>query len=146
MTERSNAIETNLDAAPYVKAAARDVKAYRDAQKMRKIPIGYTAADEDSLFEPLMDYFSCGCDNSSTIDFFGYNDYSWCGPSSFETSTYQSTYESSLDSPLVQFLSETGCNKVGNRTFDDQESVLGPDMDHRWSGSIMYVLESRRGK
>ena len=30
-------------AAPYVKAAARDVKAYRDSKKYRKIPIGYSA-------------------------------------------------------------------------------------------------------
>lgn len=35
--------ETSV-AAPYVKAAARDMKAYRDAQGYRKIPVGYTAA------------------------------------------------------------------------------------------------------
>ena len=30
-------------AAPYVKAALRDVKAYRDSKNYRKIPIGYSA-------------------------------------------------------------------------------------------------------
>ena len=31
------------DAAPYVKAAARDVKAYRTSKKYRDIPVGYSA-------------------------------------------------------------------------------------------------------
>lgn len=30
-------------AAPYIKAAARDMKAYRDAKGYRDIPIGYSA-------------------------------------------------------------------------------------------------------
>ncbi len=29
--------------APYVKAAVRDVKAYRESKNYRKIPIGYSA-------------------------------------------------------------------------------------------------------
>ena len=29
--------------APYVKAAVRDVKAYRDSKNYRKVPIGYSA-------------------------------------------------------------------------------------------------------
>ena len=32
-------------AAPYVKAAARDVKAYRDSKKYRKVPVGYSAGE-----------------------------------------------------------------------------------------------------
>lgn len=31
------------DAAPYLKAAVRDVKAYRESKNYRKIPIGYSA-------------------------------------------------------------------------------------------------------
>ena len=31
------------DASPYIKAAARDAKAYRDSKKYRSIPIGYSA-------------------------------------------------------------------------------------------------------
>ena len=34
---------TDSTAAPYVRAAARDLKAYRDSKGYRKIPIGYSA-------------------------------------------------------------------------------------------------------
>jgi hypothetical protein len=33
---------SNAPAAPYVKAAARDMKAYRDSKNYRKIPVGYS--------------------------------------------------------------------------------------------------------
>lgn len=36
-------------AAPYVKAAVRDVKAYRDSKNYRKIPIGYSAGQIHGL-------------------------------------------------------------------------------------------------
>ena len=36
-------IANGSTAAPYVKAAARDVKAYRDSKNYRDIPIGYSA-------------------------------------------------------------------------------------------------------
>lgn len=34
------------DAAPYLKAAVRDVKAYRDSKNYRKIPVGYSAGED----------------------------------------------------------------------------------------------------
>lgn len=36
-------------AAPYIKAALRDVKAYRDSKNYRKIPIGYSAGKRVQL-------------------------------------------------------------------------------------------------
>ena len=31
------------DAAPYIKASIRDMKAYRESKNYRKIPVGYSA-------------------------------------------------------------------------------------------------------
>lgn len=42
---------------------------------------------------------------------------------------------SDLNIPI--FMSETGCNTVKPRTFDDQTALLGPEMG-TWSGAIIY--------
>lgn len=106
---------------------------------MRKIPIGYSAADIDAVRTETRDYLTCGGDNTTTIDFFAINNYAWCGPSSFTASGYSELYNDSLDSPVPIFFSETGCTKVGNRSFDDQVAVLGPQMNTKWSGAMMYI-------
>lgn len=57
-------------AAPYVKAAARDMKAYRDSKGYRNIPIGYSAADIAVLRPNLQNYMACGDDPAGALDFF----------------------------------------------------------------------------
>lgn len=66
-------------AAPYIKAAARDLKAYRDSKNYRAIPVGYSAADISTLRPMLQDYLTCGGNTSDIIDFFSLNSYEWCG-------------------------------------------------------------------
>ena len=44
-------------AAPYVKAAARDVKAYRNSKNYRNIPVGYSAGK--LLSHPSYLFFLC---------------------------------------------------------------------------------------
>jgi 1,3-beta-glucanosyltransferase GAS1 len=80
-------------AAPFIKAAARDMKAYRDGKGYRKIPIGYCAADIAELRPMLQNYLACGGNSSEAIDFFGLNAYEWCGNSDFLTSGYKSLNE-----------------------------------------------------
>jgi hypothetical protein len=58
-------------AAPYVKAAARDLKAYRNSKNYRQIPVGYSAADIAELRPMLQNYLACGTNASESIDFFG---------------------------------------------------------------------------
>lgn len=125
-------------AAPYIKAATRDLKAYRNSKNYRKIPIGYSAADISTLRPMLQDYLACGGNNSETIDFFGLNAYEWCGDSSYSVSGYEdlNTYAQGYNIPI--FFSETGCNNPEPRTFQDQTAILGPDMDDTWSGAIIY--------
>lgn len=73
------AMANQSQAAPYIKAAARDLKAYRDSKNYRKIPVGYSAADIAELRPMLQDYLTCGGNASDNIDFFSLNSYEWCG-------------------------------------------------------------------
>jgi hypothetical protein len=65
-----------LAAAPYIKAAVRDTKAYMKAKGGRYIPMGYSAADIASIRPMFQDYLACG-DPADAIDFFAVNIYEW---------------------------------------------------------------------
>ena len=124
--------------APFLKAAARDMKAYRDRKGYRKIPIGYSAADIKELRPMLQDYLTCGGNSSETVDFFGLNSYSWCDPSSYEESSYDQLQKYAKDFPVPIFLTETGCNVPGPRLWEDQAAIFGEHMVGDWSGAIVY--------
>ncbi|KAJ2891611.1 hypothetical protein MKZ38_000177 [Zalerion maritima] len=126
------------EAAPFVKAAARDLKAYRDNKGYREIPIGYSAADIRELRPMLQDYLTCGGNKSETIDFFALNSYSWCDPSDFTNSDYSDLQEQAEQFPVPIFFSETGCNVPGPRLFEDQAAIFGDEMVDTWSGSMVY--------
>jgi 1,3-beta-glucanosyltransferase GAS1 len=126
------------NAAPYIKAAARDMKAYRDSKSYRNIPIGYCAADIASLRPMLQNYLACGGNSSENIDFFGLNAYEWCGDVNFQTSGYSHLNDQAAGYPLPIFFSETGCNTNRPRDFADQAAILGPEMNSVWSGAIIY--------
>ncbi|EED19462.1 1,3-beta-glucanosyltransferase, putative [Talaromyces stipitatus ATCC 10500] len=125
-------------AAPYVKAAARDVKAYRDSKGYRKIPVGYAAADIADLRPMLQDYLACSTNSSENVDFFSLNAYEWCGDNTFTGSGYSELQKNATGYSIPIFFSETGCNTVPPRTFEDQSAILGNDMSDTWSGAIIY--------
>ena len=126
-------------AAPYVKAAARDVKAYRNSKKYRDIPVGYSAADIGSLRPMLQNYLACGTNASEAIDYYSLNAYEWCGADSTYTVSGYSQLTANITSYNIPiFFSETGCNTVPPRDFADQAAIFGSDMSPYWSGSIIY--------
>lgn len=125
-------------AAPYVKAATTDLKAYMAAKKYRQIPIGYSAADIAQLRPMLQNYLACGDQPNQIIDFFGLNSYEWCGDATYQSSGYSNLQAMAENYSIPIFFSETGCNVGGPRTFDDQAAIFGPDMVGTWSGSIIY--------
>ena len=125
-------------AAPYVLAAAHDIKVYRDHMKYRPIPVGYSAADIAELRPMLQNYFACKPNHIDRLDFFALNAYEWCGRSSYIASGYMDLQKNASGYPIPILFSETGCNVARPRTFADQSSVFGGYMNETWSGSIVY--------
>lgn len=126
------------DAAPYVKAAIRDVKGYRDSKGYRKIPVGYSAADIPELRPVLQNYLACGKKEAESADFFSLNVYEWCGESGYDQSGYAMLQKNASDYNIPLFVSETGCRVPKPRLFDDQAAILGDKMSDTWSGTIVY--------
>lgn len=125
-------------AAPFIKAAARDMKAYRNSKGYRNIPVGYSAADIAELRPMLQDFLTCGGNTSDSVDFFALNSYEWCGDVDYQTSGYANLEVGAANFPVPIFFSETGCNTVRPRTFEDQAAIFGEEMINDWSGSIIY--------
>ncbi|KAH7324048.1 Glucanosyltransferase-domain-containing protein [Rhexocercosporidium sp. MPI-PUGE-AT-0058] len=126
---------TGSSLAPYIKAIAIDLKAYRDGMNYRTIPIGYGAADVTSLSPMLQDYLACG---SNGIDFFGQHDYSWCGASTMAKSGFDKLYANASGYNVPIFIAETGCTENTPRTWGDQIALFGSAMNDRFSGAIVY--------
>ncbi|KAJ8111188.1 hypothetical protein OPT61_g6152 [Boeremia exigua] len=97
-------------AAAFVKAAVRDVKGYISAQGYRKtLGVGYATADVPTRDE-LAHYFACepgNSGNSTQIDYWGYNVYSWCGDSNYATSSYGERVDFFSDYPVPVFFAES---------------------------------------
>lgn len=125
-------------AAPFVLAAARDIKEYRDHQGYRNIPVGYSAADIADLRPMLQNYLACGKNASQRLDFYSLNAYEWCGQSGYTKSGYHMLQKNATNYPIPIFFSETGCNTPAPRTFEDQAAIFGKFMSGTWSGAMVY--------
>ncbi|KAI1416344.1 carbohydrate-binding module family 43 protein [Hypoxylon sp. FL1857] len=131
-------------AAAFVKAAVRDTKAYIKQMNYRQtLGVGYATADVPSRNE-LAHYFACEPENgaSTSIDFWGYNVYSWCGDSNYETSSYGERVDFFQDYPVPVFFAEYGCidGVVGGPTHRPftEVAVLYGNMSSVFSGGIAY--------
>lgn len=128
----------NTQASAFVKAAVRDTKAHIKQRNHREMGVGYATNDDDEIRQDMADYFSCDSRESS-IDFWGYNVYSWCGSSDYEESKYKDRTEEFADYPVPVFFAEYGCNDPEPRKFEDVEALYGDEMAKVWSGGIIYM-------
>ncbi|OBA22943.1 hypothetical protein METBIDRAFT_15547, partial [Metschnikowia bicuspidata var. bicuspidata NRRL YB-4993] len=137
----ANEVINDLDTTPaaaYVKAVIRDIKTFQRNTGLRTVPVGYSAADIEENRVQSAHYFNCGDDEMARADFYGFNDYSWCGDSSFTISGYDKKVETFLNHSIPLFFSEYGCNKVTPRKFTEVESIYSTDMTHVFSGGLVY--------
>jgi hypothetical protein len=132
-------------AAAFVKAAVRDTKGYIANQKYRRtLGVGYATADVPSRNE-LAHYFACqpgDQGNKTSIDFWGYNVYSWCGDSSYARSSYGERVDFFSNYPVPVFFAEYGCIEglsggPTSRPFTEVQVLYG-NMTNVFSGGIVY--------
>ena len=133
--EDINSVPTSA-CAPYVKAVTRDMKQYIGNRKYRSIPVGYSAADIDDNRVETAHYMNCGTDDERS-DFFAFNDYSWCDPSSYQTSTWETKVQAFSNYSIPIFLSEYGCVKT-TRKFQEVATLYGTQMTPVYSGGLVY--------
>ncbi|QSZ33054.1 hypothetical protein DSL72_002639 [Monilinia vaccinii-corymbosi] len=131
-------------AAPYVKAVTRDMRKYIKARGYRQILVGYSAADVNSNRFEMAQYMNCGSDEERS-DFFAFNDYSWCDPSSFTTSGWDQKVKNFTDYGIPIFLSEFGCN-TNTREFNEVASIYSTDMCEVYSGGLVYEYSEEGSK
>jgi hypothetical protein len=122
------------NAAVYVKAAALDLKKYRDEKGYRDFPVGYAGQPSPEIAQELQNYLACG---SYGVDFYGLEYFGWCDNSDFVESGYSDLYANASGYSVPIFFAESGCT-VRPRLFTDQAAILGPDMQNLWSGAIVY--------
>ncbi|KAF4589510.1 beta-1,3-glucanosyltransferase [Ophiocordyceps camponoti-floridani] len=134
--------KTNTEASAYVKAAIRDTKAYIKSKKdSRWMGVGYAANDDVDIRKEIADYFNCGKPEES-IDYWGYNIYSWCGKSDMQKSGYSQQVKFFESYSVPVFFAEYGCNIPGgakNRVFDETAALYSDEMTKVMSGGIVYM-------
>ncbi|KAG6814049.1 hypothetical protein H0H92_003899 [Tricholoma furcatifolium] len=135
-------INNNTNVAPYVKAAARDVKAYLNSIQSSAL-VGYAAIDGVSDFlDPVANFLSCDPSDSNSgstsIDILGLNDYQWQGNSSFQDS-YAGTFGDFAGYNVAFYFSEFGALNNGNpRLWTETSAIFGPDMSPILSGGLAF--------
>lgn len=130
--------KNNTLASAFVKAAVRDIKRYIKAKNYRAMAVGYATNDDAEIRVDMANYFNCQSEEES-IDFWGYNVYSWCGDSSYEKSGYKARTEEFANYSVPVFFAEYGCNLVKPRKFTDVAALYGDQMAKVWSGGIVYM-------
>lgn len=130
--------EKSAGASPgYIRAVVRDIKLYLASNSLRRVPIGYSAADDLKFRKSLAEYLACGS-HTEAVDFYGVNSYQWCGDQTFQTSGYDTLVNDYLDYPLPLFLSEFGYNAITPRTFQEIEALYSTQMTPVFSGGLVY--------
>ncbi|KAK4663847.1 uncharacterized protein QC763_502280 [Podospora pseudopauciseta] len=130
--ETINGTSVTTLVAPSVKAAARDLKLFRDKRGYRPIPISYTAGDFEQYRLLTAQYLTCGPAESS-VDLYGINIFNNCSDDKLDR--LRSEF-SNHHTPVV--FAEDGCFPE-TREFSEVQTFFGESEFSRiFSGMNIY--------
>ncbi|OCH96693.1 hypothetical protein OBBRIDRAFT_743565 [Obba rivulosa] len=135
-----NSTASTTVAAAYVKAAARDTRAYLNSIGSSAL-VGYAAIDGDTD-NILAEYLSCDPSNSNSgstsIDLYGLNNYEWCGNA--DPSVYSATNQKYQNYNVAAYFSEYGCVPSGGgpRPWTEVGTIFASPMSNIWSGGLAF--------
>jgi hypothetical protein len=92
----------------------------------------------------MAQYMNCGPDDERS-DFFAFNDYSWCDPSSFQISGWDQKVKNFTGYGIPLFLSEYGCN-TNKRKFEEVAALYSNEMTSVYSGGLVYEYSQEASK
>ncbi|RDL37341.1 1,3-beta-glucanosyltransferase [Venustampulla echinocandica] len=143
-----NDLKTGDVIPPYIRAVTRDLKNYVAKHSTRPIPVGYSAADVREFLIDTWNYLRCtttaDASDPSIADIFALNSYSWCGDSSFKTSSYDTLVADFKGTNVPIFFSEYGCNEPTPRIFTEVPVLYGPLMTPVLSGGLVYEYSQEK--
>ncbi|CAH0015246.1 unnamed protein product [Clonostachys rhizophaga] len=122
-----------------VKAAARDIRAFRDARGYRQIPVTYSSASAGPHLSLSGQFLACG-DTKNRIEMFGIDSYSLCGDSFSIPTPFDRLYETFEHYNIPIVFTETGCvaNGSNKRDFKEIQTMMSPLFQNKFSGAIVY--------
>ncbi|KAJ1029688.1 hypothetical protein NDA13_002931 [Ustilago tritici] len=134
---------SNANAAPFIKAAVRDVKAYLRS-KASSVLVSYSTTDGPNGREQWRDmlayYLTCAS-AATSVDLYGLNSYSWCANSSFSASGYSTLTQDFSSLPVPAYLSEFGCVEgvgTGERPWTEVSALFRRPMTDTFSGGVAF--------
>ncbi|ORY25518.1 putative 1,3-beta-glucanosyltransferase [Naematelia encephala] len=128
---------SNTNAAPYVKAAARDIKAYLKSVNSSAL-VGYSAVDGDADFRnTLAEYMTCG-DDDVRVDIYGLNNYEWCGNETLTSSNWNTITQGFSNIAVATYMSEYGCIFSPPRLWTEVTALFASPVSDVFSGGVAF--------
>ncbi|KAK4686291.1 hypothetical protein P7C73_g3844, partial [Tremellales sp. Uapishka_1] len=121
----------------FVKAAARDVKAYLKSVGSTAL-VGYSAVDGDPDFRnALAEYMTCGGDSIS-VDIYGLNNYEWCGNETLTSSHWDTITSGFANLSVATYMSEFGCITNPPRIWNEVTALFASPVSDVFSGGVAF--------
>ncbi|TYJ51935.1 hypothetical protein B9479_007474 [Cryptococcus floricola] len=130
-------LASNTNALPFVKAAARDTKAYLKSIGSSAF-VGYAAVDGDADFRnSVAEYLTCG-DDDTILDIYGFNNYEWCGDQDLSASHWDTITSGFSDLPIPTYMSEFGCITSPPRLWTEVAALYVSPVSDVFSGGVAF--------